>query len=317
MSSHSSNIVNASLFKKKVNYIGKKLLENNNDYNMNNNFFSIVFISDTHSEQLTENKRKNSSLEQYCMLLKKVKVHPEVCCIIHGGDAIQGFTNNSKKSNLQLKQFIAATKLELYEQMEPTKLIPFVMNIGNHDYCYDGKRDHSSDNFNDLVGENSDLIMLKKNSLDIILLETGDTHNGFVNINSFKKEINSVEKKIKKEHKKVLFLLDMHIPPQLGELSKYSNHTLNSQLTNEFVRFLNKYQNRIIAISTHHIHNFRSEDSALPIYIHPQGNIPIYLTSNGGQKDSSKHSKIQYKCLKMNFEMNENTPILKDVAEIK
>ena len=317
MSKDSSKIVDTSLFTKKVNYIGKRLLENKHIYNMHNDFFSIVFISDTHSEQLNENKKKDLSLEKYCLLLKKIKLYEHVICIIHGGDAIQGVTNNPKKSNTQLKHFITSTKLELYEKIEPLKIIPFIMNIGNHEYCCQDKKNNNSNNFNELVGENSDLIKMKRHLLDIILLDTGYTHNGFSNVASFKKQIHCAEKKIKKEHKNVQFLLDMHIPPNLGEFSKYSNHTLNSQLTNEFLSFLNKYQNRIIAVTTHHIHNFRSEDSSIPVYMHTEGNIPIYLTSSGGHKGSNKHCKSQYKCLKMNFEIKSNAIKLKNVEEIK
>lgn len=315
MSNNSSKILDPSIFTRKVNYIGRKLLRNSYN-NIKNNKFSVVLISDTHSEQLNEKIKKYSSLEQYCSLLKKIKLYEDVCCIIHGGDAIQGYSNNTKKTNAQLKQFINSSKLELYDKIEQSKMISFIMNAGNHDYCYENKNNNSN-NFNELVGDNSDLIQIKRHLLDIILLDTGYTHNGFPNVASFKKQIYSVEKKIKKEHKKVQFLIDMHIPPQLGDFKKYSNHTLSVEPTNEFVRFLNKYQNRIIAVSCHHIHNFHCEDSSIPVYIHPEGNIPIYLTSSGGHKDSNKHFKSEYKCLKMNFEINGDSLRLKSVEEIK
>ena len=164
--------------------------------------------------------------------------------------------------------------------------------------------------------EKGDLIKAKKHYLDIILLYTGYMHNGFSDLTSFKKQLSYVENKIKKEHKMVKFIIDMHIPPQIGAFVKYSNHTLNSELTTEFIKFINKYQSRIIAITTHHIHNFNTSDFSLPVYIHPEGNIPIYLTSSGGNKDSNKHSKSQCKCLKMNFVTDKNKINLKDVEEI-
>jgi len=298
----------SSLFTKKINYIGKKLLETNQNSIRHNNFFSVIFISDTHSQQLDENTKKNSSLDQYCLLLKKIKLYENITCIVHGGDAIHGFANNPIKSNTQLKQFIASTKNELYENTNPLKIIPFVMNEGNHDY--------TCNNFNKLVGENSDIIKAKKHYLDIILLYTGYMHNGFSDLTSFKKQLSYVENKIKKEHKMVKFIIDMHIPPQIGAFVKYSNHTLNSELTTEFIKFINKYQSRIISVTTHHIHNFNTSDFSLPVYIHPEGNIPIYLTSSGGNKDSNKHSKSQCKCLKMNFVTDKNKINLKDVEEI-
>lgn len=316
MSNNNPTALSTSLFTKKINCIGKKLLGNNHNYRINNNGFSMIFIADTHSEQLSESKKKYSSLEQYCLLLRKIKLYDEVICIIHGGDAIHGFANNSKKSNNQLNNFITSTKLELYEHVEPLKRIPFIMNTGNHEYCSQDKN-NNSDNFNKLVGEKSDLIKTRGYYLDIILLDTGYTHNGFPDLISFKKQICSVEKKIKKEHKKVRFILDMHIPPKLGEFIKYANHTLNSQLTEEFVKFLNKYQDRVIAVTTHHIHNFDSIDSSIPVYIHPIGNIPIYLTSSGGHKDSNKHYKNKCKCLKINFNIDKNTVQLKNAEEIK
>ena len=238
--SDNTKILTTSLFTKKVNYIGKKLLENNSNDNMRNSSFSVVFIADTHSQQLNENIKKNSSIEQYCLLLKKIKSCEDITCIVHGGDAIQGFTNNLKKSKNVLKHFIISTKLELYENTETLKRIPFIMNAGNHDYCCDNNRD----NFNKLVGENSDLIKIKSHYLDILLLDTGYTHNGFPDLEALKNQICSLEKKIKKEHKTVRFILDMHIPPQLGDFIKYSNHTLTSELTIEFVKFLNKYKKK-------------------------------------------------------------------------
>ena len=186
MSRDGSKISSKSLSSAKLNQIGKKLLKNRCGYSKFQSNFSIIFISDTHTDK--------SNIEYYSDLLKEFIVQQDVLCIIHGGDSIHGVSNNIEKSKIQLVQFIDTTKLALYTSTMNTKIIPLFMNIGNHDYCSKNIKFSNIKNFKNLVGDTSDVINIYNQPLDIILLDTGYTHNGFPCLNSFTNQLHNIEK---------------------------------------------------------------------------------------------------------------------------
>ena len=308
MSRYSSKISSKTLSVGKLNQIGKKVLKNRCRYSKFQSNFSIIFISDTHTNK--------ESIKYYSDILKEIIVHQDALCIIHGGDSIHGVSNNIEKSKTQLVEFIDTTKFELYNGKMNNNLIPFFMNIGNHDYCSKNIEFSNIRNFKSLVGDTSDVIKIYNQPLDIILLDTGFTHNGFPCLSSFTNQIHNIEKKIRKNHRQVQYIIDMHIPPQIGYFTNYSKHTLSIEQTSEFINFLNRYENRIVAVVTHHIHRFNQNDVTTPVYIHPKGNIPFYQTSIGSHHGSDKFSNCSNKCLKFNFEIDGYCVKIKNVVPI-
>ncbi|NMM63152.1 hypothetical protein HBE96_10675 [Clostridium sp. P21] len=260
--------------------------------------FSIIFMGDTHINK-TCGEEKVTNLEKYSRLLKKAMQCENVLCIIHGGDG----TNNGTKEGLM--KFANKTKEILYKDTVKEDYIPFFMNIGNHEYT---NSTASEINYIELIGRTNQIISLIPQKLSIILLNTGCKSDGFFNKHSyFKKELNKIEDYINETDAHVNFLIDMHIPPSMGELEDKDHknktpHSLNCIFTNNFNEFIDIYSSKIIAIVTHHLHCFYQKNTCAPVVKY--GNIPFYLTANAGHCTFCENRIYPSEFLKFDFQLN-------------
>lgn len=258
--------------------------------------FSIIFMGDTHTDKICEGEAI-TNLEKYSHLLEKAAQCENVLCIIHGGDG----TNNGTKEGLI--KFVNKTKEILYGNVEED-YIPFFMNIGNHEYT---NSTISEINYIELVGKTNEIINLRPQRLNIVLLNTGCKSDGFFNKhNYFRKEINKIGEYIDKEDPHINFLIDMHIPPSIGKLqdkvlSNKASHSLNCMFTSNFNDFMDKYHNRIIAIVTHHLHCFYQENPCIPAIKY--NDTPFYLTASGGHCTLCDEKSCISECLKFDFQL--------------
>lgn len=262
--------------------------------------FSIIFMGDTHVDKLAK-EEKITNLEKYSLLLEKAKEQKDILCIIHGGDG----TNDGTEEGLT--KFVNKTKEVLYRDNTKKDYIPFFMNIGNHEY----KNSSASEiHYIELVGGTNQIISLKPQELDIILLNTGCKADGFFNKhNYFKKELNKIGEYINKTDSQVNFLIDMHIPPSIGALednTQYSKtpHSLNCIFTNNFSEFMDTYYSRIIATVTHHLHCFHQQNPCTPVTKYD--NRPFYLTASAGHCTACDNKIYGSEFLKFDFELKGN-----------
>lgn len=261
--------------------------------------FSIIFIGDTHTDKICEGE-EITNLEKYSHLLEKTVQCENILCIIHGGDG----TNNGTKEGLM--KFVNKTKEILYGNTAQEDYIPFFMNIGNHEYT---NSTVSEINYIGLVGKTNEIINLRSQRLNIILLNTGCKSDGFFNKhNYFKKELNKIGEYIDKEDPHINFLIDMHIPPSIGTLHDKGNnnktpHSLNCIFTNNFYDFMDKYHNRIIATVTHHLHCFYQENPCIPAAKYY--GRPFYLTASGGHCTLCDKKSCIGECLKFDFQLKD------------
>lgn len=160
-------------------------------------------MGDTHVDKICK-EGQITNLEKYSHLLKKVMEYKNILCIIHGGDG----TNDGNEEGLM--KFVNKTKEILYRDNTGKDYIPFFMNIGNHEYT---NSTASEIHYIELIGKTNQIISLKYQQLDIILLNTGCKSDGFFNThNYFKKELSKIGDYINKTDSHINFLIDMHIP---------------------------------------------------------------------------------------------------------
>lgn len=204
-------------------------------------------------------------------------------------------------------KFINKTKKILYQDNTLKDYIPFFMNIGNHEYV------NSTTNeihYIELIGKTNQIINLKPQQLNIILLNTGCKSDGFFNKhNYFKKELNKIGKYINKTDSHINFLIDMHTPPSIEGLEdkreyNKSPHSLNCTFTNNFNEFMDTYYNRIIATVTHHLHCFYQQNPSTPVTQYD--NIPFYLTANAGNCTCCDNKIYTSEFLKFDFELKDD-----------
>lgn len=255
-------------------------------------------MGDTHVDKIYKEER-TTSLEKFTNLLEKVTTYENILCIIHGGDG----THNGNQEGLT--KFVNKAKEVLYLNNTKKDYIPFFMNIGNHEYS---NSTASEIHYINLVGKTNQIINLKPQQLDIILLNTGCKSDGFFNKhNYFKKELNKIGEYINKVDSQIKFLVDMHIPPSIRSLEDKSEHnktphSLNCVSTNNFKEFIDKYSDRIITIVTHHLHCFYQKNPCISSILYE--NTPFYLTANAGHCISDCGSEVSpIEFLKFDFEL--------------
>lgn len=260
--------------------------------------FSIIFMGDTHVDKICK-EDKITNLEKYCYILEKAKECENVLCIIHGGDG----TNNGSEEGLI--KFVNKTKEILYGKNTDKEYIPFFMNIGNHEYT---KSTLGEINYIELIGKTNEIINLKPQKLNIILLNTGCKSDGFFNKhNYFKKELHKIGEYINKTDSHVKFLIDMHIPPSIGGLKdktdhKKTPHSLNCIFTNNFNDFIDTYNNKILVTVTHHLHCFYQQNSCIPAAQY--NNVSFYLTANAGHCSFCDNKTYSGEFLKFDFKLS-------------
>ena len=316
--------------------------------------FSIVFLGDTHTGmKACDNPPFVKPLIKYEQLLKKIILENKghTLAIIHGGDA-----TDYGKANLQA--FIDKTIEILYKPYsDDSKKIPLFANIGNHEYelhkntkgvVTNGTLDAYNELVKSITMTKSDppnqhpdvqVIALNQLFLRVILLNTGYGNKGTfgtVSPDLFEKQIEELDKWIgqlegPKKNSKIRFIVDMHIPPNIGRLGtqQYNPydpttiykvpHVLNDKYNKLFKNnLLDKHRDSILTVVAHHRH-------CKPFVYDKRHNTEFYLTPAGGNCDIVCKGACDQKCdnnyqypyhaVKINFKYN-NGILYRDSYEI-
>ncbi|BCN29078.1 metallophosphoesterase family protein [Anaeromicropila herbilytica] len=272
--------------------------------------FSIVYMGDTHIGMSGCSQSPESKYEQ---LLKKIissNTNGDILCIVHGGDATDHGIDN-------LQIFIDKTWKTLYDPYTNDKdKIPLFLNTGNHDFKLikvNGQvTNYDLTAFNNLVAADElfksdpsaphpdvQVVPLNKLYLRIVLLNTGYGNRGSfgsVDIGKFEKEIKEIDKwmtYLQGVSNKIRFIVDMHIPPQIGTIGNGNpSHVLNNQYSTLFSKdILDKHYRSMITVSSHHRHC-----KPPTRYYDPHYKFDFFLTAAGGNCDTVCGGKCNPKC---------------------
>lgn len=249
--------------------------------------FTLLFMGDTHIQMCGSSNRK-----YYQRILKKVLGEKRVLATYHGGDGAHVDDDH------YLLVFKQTTEQYLFKAKQRKNRIPLFMNVGNHEYIGSGSNPIA--HYNTLIGNAGRIqtYRLTPNNLpvilEIILLDTGGPGPaGFPPSKAgiFEKEISAINQFIKSETtfyaskgQKVRFIIDMHIPPQVGILGKkpvppQKPHYLAKPYNKQFISMLAKNAGKIIAIVTHHRHCMATRVT--------YKNMPFFITTHAGNCTST------------------------------
>lgn len=241
--------------------------------------FSLVFMGDTHIGKiccLNDIVPEN----EYRRLLSVVlgDGSDDILCIVHGGDATDRGEEN-------LKRFLKVTKSFLSFKSRHG-IIPFFLNIGNHEYLDDPE----GEAYRLLVCDPGQVqyIWLDSQRFGLALLDTGTgDRGGFENAKRFSDQLLELETEMRKKPD-YLFIIDMHIPPAWG-WGRLMPLGLNNRDTREFLHFLNRNPEQIMAVITHHRHWLIP--SCSPQFY--QKRIPVFVTAHAGHCDFPRLASLR------------------------